>query len=291
MSIARTFVILACVVLTFAAAQPVAAEPPVVPLWADGAPGSEEHRNEPERLVPGYEKEGWMSRIHNPSLTVYLPPAEKSTGAAVIVAPGGGHQFLAIQHEGFQVGEWLAEHGIAGFVLKYRLYRPEGSPYRREHPIADGERAVRLVRSRANEWHVRPNRIGFLGFSAGGDLTMAVVGQSDPGNPAAADPIDRLSSRPDFQVLLYPGGVDQALSKVSADTPPTQLICAVDDRDDVAAGLPNLYLALKKAGVPVELHIFASGGHGFGIRPGPAAVNHWPDRLVDWMRDIGMLSE
>ena len=270
--------------------QAFAGEQLVVPLWADGAPDSQEHRDQSEQLVPGHEAEGWVSDIHNPSLTVYLPPAEKATGAAVIVAPGGGHRFLAIQHEGFQVGEWLAKHGIAGFVLKYRLYRPEDtSPYKREHMIADGERAVRLVRSRAEEWNVRPERIGLLGFSAGGDLTMAVVDASDGGDNKATELIDRVSSRPDFQVPIYPGGLDRASSEVASTTPPTLLICAVDDRDNISKALPTLYLNLKKAKVPVEMHIFGSGGHGFGIRPGEAAVNHWPERLTDWMHDIGMI--
>jgi len=267
------------------------AEPPVVPLWSDGAPGSEAHRDVPERPVPGHEADGWISQIHHPSLTVYLPPADKATGAAVIVAPGGAHQFLAIEHEGYDVGRWLADHGIAGFVLKYRLYRPpETSPYRREDSIADGERAVRLVRSRAATWNLPPDRIGFLGFSAGGDLTLAVVEASDPGDAAAADPVDRQNSRPDFQVLVYPGGLLEPASRVSSNSPPTLLICAVDDRDDISNGMADLYLALRKAAVPVELHVYGSGGHGFGLRPGETAVADWPERMVDWMRDRGYLS-
>jgi endo-1,4-beta-xylanase len=196
---------------------------------------------------------------------------------------------LAADHEGHEVGKWLAEHGIVGAVVKDRLYRQIGSPYRRGDAIADGERAVRIVRSRADEWHVKPDRIGFLGFSAGGDLTMAVGRESDAGDAEADDPIDRASSRPDFQVPIYPGGVTDSTAQVTAETLPTLLICAVDDRDDISAGLPNLYLALKKAGVPVELHIYGSGGHGFGIRPGEKAVNRWPDRVVEWMHDIGKL--
>jgi acetyl esterase/lipase len=282
-----------CVLIAAAASfgSATAAEPLVIPLWVNGAPGSEANRDKPEQPVAGHEAEGWIEEIHNPSLTVYLPPADKATGAAVIVAPGGGHRMLAADHEGHGVGQWLAEHGLAAFVLKYRLYRQSGSPYKREDAIADGERAVRLVRSRADEWHIHPDRIGFLGFSAGGDLTMAVAENGDAGDSGAADPIDHQSSRVDFQVPIYPGGVEQAIPKVTADTPPTLLICAVDDRDDIAAGLPNLYLALRKAGVPVELHIYNSGKHGFGMHPGTAAVNHWPDRLVDWMRDRKLLDK
>jgi endo-1,4-beta-xylanase len=263
----------------------LAAEPMVLPLWPNGAAGLEQHRDEPERPVPNHEAEGWIEEIHNPTLTVYLPDAEKPTGTAIVIAPGGGHRFLAAQHEGHQVGKWLSERGIAGCVLKYRLYRQEGSPYDRDDAIADGERAVRLVRSRAHEWKLRPDRIGFLGFSAGGDLTLAVAASSDEGDTSAADRIERVSSRPDFQVPIYPGGLDEAISQVSANTPRTLLICSVDDRDDIANGLPNLYLALRKTGVPVEMHVYGNGGHGYGIRPGANAVNHWPERLVDWLRD------
>jgi endo-1,4-beta-xylanase len=282
----------AAIIASLALAQAsFAAEPTVVPLWKDGAPGTEGHRDEPEQPVPGHEKDGWITNIHNPSLTVDLPPADEATGAAIIVAPGGGHQFLAVEHEGHQVGQWLAARGIAGIVLKYRCYRQQGSPYHREDAIADGERAVRLVRSNADVWHIRPDRIGFMGFSAGGDLTLAVVESSDPGEATAADPIDRLSSRPDFQVPIYPGGLDHLKSDLPPETPPTLLICAADDRDNIAGELPNLYLALRKAKVPVELHIYSNGGHGFGMHAGEQAVNHWPDRLYDWMHDRGLLEK
>lgn len=275
----------------FVACVAVAAEPTVVPLWEYGAPGSEVHRNEAERPESGHEQEGWITNVHNPSLTVYLPPADKATGTAVIVTPGGAHRFLAAGHEGHDVARWLAERGIAGIVLKYRLYRAEGSPYDRDDMIADGERAVRLVRSRASEWNIDPERIGLMGFSAGGDLTIAVSNASDNGDASAADPIDRVSSRPDFQVPIYPGGLANRDIESISETPPTLLICAVNDRDDIAAGLADYYLALREADVPVELHIFSSGGHGFGIRPGQAAVNHWPDRLIDWLRDNHKLGE
>jgi acetyl esterase/lipase len=282
-----TFVFACCLIV----ASPVVGNGVEVPLWTSGAPGSEGHRDEAERPVPGHEKEGWVTNINNPSLTVYLPPADQATGAAIVVAPGGGHQFLAIEHEGHQVGEWLAAHGIAGIVLKYRCYRQEGSPYHREDAIADGERAMRIVRSRADEWHIRPDRIGFLGFSAGGDLTLAVVQNSDAGEATASDPIDRVSSRPDFQVPIYPGGLDRAKAEVSSETPPTLLICATDDRDNIAGEVPSLYLALRNAKVPVEMHIYGSGGHGFGMHSGDHAVNHWPARLYDWMHDRGLLEK
>jgi acetyl esterase/lipase len=266
-----------------------AAEPLVIPLWENGAPGAKAYRSQPERPVTGHTADGWIENVNDPSLTVYLPAEGTATGSAIVVAPGGGHRMLAADHEGHAVGRWLAEHGIVGAVLKYRLYKQVGSPYHRGDAIADGERAVRVVRSHADEWHVRPDRIGFMGFSAGGDLTLAVGRESDSGDAAAGDPIERASSRPDFQVPIYPGGVKDSIPQVTSETLPTLLICAVDDRDDIAAGLPELYLAMRTAGVPVELHIYGSGGHGFGIRPGSKAVNHWPGRLVDWMHDIGKL--
>ncbi|HEY4234641.1 MAG TPA: alpha/beta hydrolase [Lacipirellulaceae bacterium] len=282
----RTVFVVACILL---AGVCHAAEPIEIPLWTDGAPGTEGHRDEATQLVKGHEQEGWITNIHNPSLTVYLPEPSAATGAAIVIAPGGGHQFLAIQHEGYQVAEYLAAHGIAGLVLKYRCYRQQGSPYKREDAIADGERAMRTVRSRADEWHIKPDRIGFLGFSAGGDLTFAVTQNSDAGDSAAAEPIDRISSRPDFQVPVYPGGLDRNPPEFSSETPPTLLICAVDD--NIAAKVPDAFQALRKAKVPVELHIYGSGGHGFGMHPGDHAVNHWPDRLYDWMHDRGLLEK
>lgn len=277
------------IVLALAARIGLAADAIHVPLWETGAPGAKANRDKPERPVTGHESDGWIEEVHNPSLTVYLPTEAESRGAAIVVAPGGGHRILAAEHEGHAVGKWLAEHGIVGAVLKYRLYRQVGSPYRRGDAIADGERAVRLVRSKADEWNIQPDRIGFLGFSAGGDLTMAVGRESDAGDAAADDPIDRVSSRPDFQVPVYPGGVRDSIPQVTAETLPTLLICAVDDRDDISIGLAELYLAMKKAGAPVELHIYGRGGHGFGIRPGKRAVDRWPGRVVEWMHDIGKL--
>jgi acetyl esterase/lipase len=239
MKLAQALWMVAAAACCLSAVPATFAEPIKFLLWKDGAPGTEGHRGDAERPVPGHEKEGWITNINNPALTAYLPPAGQATGAAIVVAPGGGHQFLAIEHEGHQVGQWLAAHGIVGLVLKYRCYRQEGSPNHREDAIADGERAMRVARSHADEGHIRPDRIGFLGFSAGGDLTLAVVQNSDAGDATAADPIDRLSSRPDFQVPIYPGGLDRTKAEVAHDTPPTLLIYAVDDRDNIAAEVPQ----------------------------------------------------
>ena len=264
-----------------------------VPLWANGAPGSEALRDKKETIAPpsGPHDSVKVSSIHNPSLLVYLPPKEKATGAAMIVAPGGGHRFLSIDTEGTNVAEWLNSIGVAAFVLKYRLAREEGSPYKVEvDPYADAQRSIRTIRARAKEWGVDPARVGIMGFSAGGEVAVLASTKFDAGKADAADPIERQSSRPDFQILIYPG-VQADQVEVSKDTPPTFLLCADNDKGPSTA-IPAVYLALKKAGVPAELHIYASGGHGFGYQPTDNRPNviyaTWVARLQDWMADVGM---
>ncbi|MEJ7608062.1 MAG: alpha/beta hydrolase [Bryobacteraceae bacterium] len=191
---------------------------------------------------------------------------------------------MLAMHEGYDIGEWLASKGIAGFVLKYRLAREPGSTYKVDiHPLQDAQRAIRLVRSRAREWRVDPKRVGIMGFSAGGEVALRASTSFDAGATAATDPIDKQSSRPDFQVLVYPGIRGVSLD-VPKDTPPTFLICTHDDKSP-AESIPNLYLALLKAGVPAEMHIYAQGGHGYGIRQRPMPVSSWNARLEDWLAD------
>jgi len=286
--------IIACTVLLWPALV-LAADAPEVTLWPKGAPGSEGITAK-EIVEPGNASHDYLKvwSIHNPSVTVFLPPKEKATGAAVVIAPGGAHQFLAIDIEGYNVAKYLNSIGVAGFVLKYRLAREQGSKYKVEvDALADALRAVRLVRSRAEEWHVDPSRVGIMGFSAGGQLAALAATRYDAGNKEAADPIDRLNSRPDFQVLIYPGGQLGSLN-VTKDTPRTFLLCADNDRGP-ASNLATLYPMLKQAGVPTELHIYASGGHGFGIREHPArptpVATTWYVRLADWMTDQGLLKK
>jgi endo-1,4-beta-xylanase len=263
-----------------------------VPLWEKGAPGSEALASKPEGVAPAKPGDSvHVSSIHNPSLLVYLPPKDKATGAAMIVAPGGGHRFLSIDTEGTNVAEWLSSIGVAAFVLKYRLAREEGSPYKVDvHPFADAQRAIRTVRARAAEWGVDTNRVGIMGFSAGGEVALMAATRYDAGKADSADPIERQSSRPDFEALIYPG-IRAEKFTVTADTPPTFMLAADNDRGPSTA-IPTLYLALKKAGVHAELHIYNSGGHGFGLRrpdPRPNVIySTWALRLQDWMADAGM---
>lgn len=259
-----------------------------ISLWPKGAPGSE-GKNSREVVERGTNGEQKVSGIHNPSITPYLPSRETATGAAVIVAPGGGHRYLAIDHEGYNVAKWLSEHGIAAFVLKYRLARETNSVYKiEEHAVPDIQRAIRLVRSRAGEWNINPEHVGVMGFSAGGELAYFAGMREDKGNESAADPIERQGSKPDFQALIYPGQSGKIV--VTKDSPPAFLACAYDDRPDISEGLAKVYLEFKKAGVRAELHIYAAGGHGFGFRPGSKnPANEWILRFQDWMRASGFL--
>jgi acetyl esterase/lipase len=241
-----------------------AAEPDAILLWPGGAPGSE-GRMDKELVERGTNGERRVSNIHQPSLTPYLPPKDKARGSAVIIAPGGAHRYLAIDHEGYNVAQWLSERGIAGFVLKNRLARDTNSTYKIDvHALADTQRAVRLVRSRATEWGINPKHVGVMGFSAGGELAALVSTRFDSGNADSTDLIERQSCKPDFQALIYPGRSGDIVA--TKDSPPVFLACAYNDRPDISEGLAEVYLKFKKAGVPAELHIYGTGGHGFGLR-------------------------
>lgn len=261
-------------------------EHPVVPLWSNGAPGSEARKGEPEKIVGNN-----VSNIHHPSLTVYLPAKNQATGVAVIVAPGGGHARLSIQNEGYDVAQWLADHGIAAFVLKYRLGKddanPPGAPqpYAYDvHGLADTQRAVRVVRARAEEWGVNPAAVGVIGFSAGGEVAALAAMRPELGKPDAADAIDRLSARPDFQGLIYPG--KSALIIPEKGAPPAFLAAGYGDRTDISEGLAEVYLRFKRAGVPAELHLYAGAGHGFGMREvNKSPVGGWTERFREWLAD------
>lgn len=263
-----------------------------IKLWANGAPGFENvtaaEVSKPSTNPKFAGLPGNFTVTHYPSVYIFLPPREKATGAAMIVAPGGGNTQLVIDKEGWEMADWLNSIGVAAFVLKYRLAKAPGVTYTLSGDVyADAARAVRLVRSRAEEWHVDPKRIGFSGFSAGGQVAAMIETRFDAGNPAAADPVERQSSRPDFNVLIYPGARPEGFP-VTKDAPPAFLVCADDDRSHVEATV-QLYLELEASRVPAEMHIYASGGHGFGLRPSKtgAPVATWPDRLKDWLSERG----
>lgn len=264
---------------TFALAE----TPVAIPLWEKGAPGSEARASEAEKLEGSN-----VVNVHNPSLTPFLPTKD-ATGTAVIIAPGGGHAKLCLGHEGYALAEWFRDHGIAAFVLKYRLAREKGSTYTiQDHAMADTRRAIRLVRSRAEEWGVRPDRIGVMGFSAGGELAAFAAMTNDAGKPDAAEKIEQMSSRPDFQALIYPGTSN--LFSAEKGMPPLFIACGYGDRPDISEGMASLYLKYKAAGVKAELHIYSNAGHGFGFRPGTTtAAGRWPERFVEWLTDSGLL--
>lgn len=265
-----------------------AADPQPIPLWPQGAPGSETRMHEPENQDIGDGKCN-VTNIHHPSITPFLPQKEMATGTAIIIAPGGGHRMLCLGHEGDSLAEWFAEQGIAAFVLRYRLAREQGSTYSvDEHAMADTRRAIRLVRARADEWNIHPQRIGILGFSAGGELAALAAMQSDKGLAEAQDPVDRASCRPDFQVLIYPGSSSRFT--VQSGMPPAFIALGAKDRPDIALGMAELYLKYKAAEVPCELHIYSNAGHGFGYRPNSTtAAGDWPKRLYEWLVDSHLL--
>jgi endo-1,4-beta-xylanase len=259
--------------------------PTALPLWPNGAPGSETHAAEAEKVDKAN-----VSNVHNPSITPFLPDAAHSTGTAIIIAPGGGHSKLCLGHEGYALAEWFRDRGIAAFVLKYRLAREPGSTYTiQEHAMADTRRAIRTVRSRAQEWRIDPARIGILGFSAGGELAAFAAMESDAGNAKADEAVERASSRPDFQALIYPG--TSHLFNAAKGMPPLFIACGYHDRPDISEGMATLYLKYKAAGVPAELHIYSNAKHGFGYRPDapPTAASKWPGRLTEWLVDTGLL--
>lgn len=260
-----------------------AEQPPALALWPEGAPGSEARKSEPER-----QEGSNVVNVHNPSITAFIP-GENATGTAVLIAPGGGHSKLCLGHEGYALAEWFRDHGIAAFVLKYRLAREKGSSYTiQDHAMADTRRALRLIRSRSTEWGVKKDRLGVMGFSAGGELAAFAAMKNDPGRPDAADLVERESSRPDFQALIYPG--TSGLFSAAKGMPPLFIACGYGDRPDISEGMASLYLKYKAAGVKAELHIYSEAGHGFGYRPGTTtAAGRWPERFVEWLTDSGLL--
>ena len=254
--------------------------PAVISLWPAGAPGFEGRKDEPEKA-----KDWWVANVHNPSLTVFLPSTEKATGTAMVICPGGGHRELVFNAEGVDAAKYFSDLGYACFVLKYRLGREEQSPYKIEvHALADGQRAMRLVRSRAQEFGVDPNRIGMLGFSAGGEVVSMVAYGASDGTESSSDLVERASSKVDFQIQVYPGplGIPQDLP---ANLPPAFLVVSSDD--GATKNIVRLIDGYSSSRKPFEAHIYQRGGHGFnmGQRSKLKSVSTWPQRLADWLAD------
>jgi acetyl esterase/lipase len=235
-----------------------------------------------------------LGNVSDPTITVYPPTQGKDTGAAVVVFPGGGFHILAMDLEGTEVCAWLNSIGVTGVLLKYRVPAREGRP-EYAAPLQDAQRALGIVRSHAKEWGIDPHRIGVLGFSAGGHLAATLSANSQARTYPRVDESDDASCRPDFQILIYPGGVVErggyALAPdvaVTAKTPPTFLVMAQDDpvRPENVLGYA---MALEGEKVPMELHVYPSGGHGYGLRPTRDFVTSWPQRAADWMRSRGLL--
>lgn len=273
-----------------------AAEQIELKVWPKGAPG-ETGDIGPERELPprGQKKVIRLTDVSEPTITVYQPPKDKANGCCVVICPGGGYGILAWDLEGTEVAEWLNSIGVTGVVLKYRVpRRDKESPH--TAPLQDAQRAIRLVRKNAQAWGIDPTRVGVLGFSAGGHLTVMTGTQWDKTTYEKIDETDRLSCRPDFLIPIYAAYLgdkkdDSQLSsslRISKETPPTFMAVTLDDKmRGLHAGL--LLAELKKVGVAAEAHIFVRGGHGYGLRPSADAVSGWPKLCEQWLRTQGFL--
>lgn len=300
----------------------------MIQVWPDRAPGDYGDIDE-EVFRPPWTEEAniakWLTNVTRPTLTVYRPAKEKDTGAAMLICPGGGYWNLAWDLEGEEVAEWLNSIGVTGLLLKYRVPRRPGQPEKQPAPLPllDAQRAVSLARSKAGEWGIAPNRIGMVGFSAGGHLVMATATNFDRRAYDPLDDVDKVSCRPDFAVAVYSGylaveGRDVLAPnmRVPAGTPPVFLVHAGDDSMSKVEHSVVMYLALKRAGISAELHVYSSGGHGFGVRTSgeigwsdehPRGIGHestgpkmrspdlpcctWTARCADWLRYIGVLRQ
>ena len=284
--------LLAALILSFAIPA-FAADPITLNVWPDKAPGDSSSIGAETWGTNGKPSKR-VTNVTLPTLTVLRPEKDKDTGVAVIVCPGGGYSALMMDYEGEDVARWLNTLGVTGIVLKYRVPAPAGVP-KFLPALQDAQRAMSLVRSKAKEWQLDEKRIGMLGFSAGAHLTAAVSTNDDKRAYDAIDDVDKMSCRPDFAVVVYPGGMFDNSTKelnpeirVTAKTPPTFIVQANDDRVNPENSV-LYYLALKRAGVPAEVHIYATGGHGFGMKASTQPVATWPARLEEWMKNRKVL--
>jgi acetyl esterase/lipase len=280
-----------------------------VAIWPGTAPdaqpvaGPESMATDKDSVIAGKPYLS-VSNVAQPTMTVYSPTG-KNTGVAVVVFPGGGYQILAIDLEGTEICDWLTSRGIAAVLLKYRVPIKRVGPYgESRQALQDAQRTLGLVRFHAAEWHIDPHKIGVIGFSAGGHMVAATSTHYDERSYPAVDAADKVSCRPDFAIALYPGHLwvedpdddkDEVRLNpnvpVDGNTPPTFILQATNDPVDSINNSLVYYLALKKAKVPVEMHLYAQGGHGFGLRPTALPITRWPQLVETWLGTIGMIAE
>jgi len=290
--------------LLFLIVNGLAAEPAgIIDLWPKGAPGEkgdigeEKDMTKPsDNLIAG-KPVIRLGNVSKPTISIYRPPADKETGAAALVFPGGGYHILAMDLEGTEVCAWLNSLGVTAVLLKYRVPKRAGLE-RHAAPLQDAQRAFGIVRRRANELNIDPKRIGVVGFSAGGHLAAALGASCEQRTYPAIDGADEVSCRPDFAILIHPGYLtlkdegDKVAPdvKVSSNSPPTFIVMTQDDPVRVENAV-FYFMALKQANVPSELHVYPTGGHGYGLRRTEHFVTTWPDRAADWMRSRGLLRQ
>ncbi|MBS0261047.1 MAG: alpha/beta hydrolase [Planctomycetes bacterium] len=288
---------LALVFLTTAILRAEESKPAVTePIWPGKPPGEtkewppERDITEPGKKDPGGKPVIRLTNVAIPTVSVYRPAKELDTGASIIICPGGGHQILAYNHEGTEVAEWLQTLGVTGIVLKYRVPTRTPDGKRWQAAVQDAQRAVSYVRSRAKDWGLDPQRIGILGFSAGGE-TAGLTSYFPERQYEAVDDVDKVSCRPDFSLLIYPAYFEKKGEPtkmredvtITKDAPPTFLVHAWDDPVTVFSSL-HIATELREAGVSTELHVYATGGHGYGMRDTGEPVNTWPQRAADWLQ-------
>lgn len=282
-------------VLLLAMATIVAADSAELKLWPNGVPGETDDPGETQTRS-GDDGVLRVTYVGDPTITVCRAPVENSNGCAVVICPGGGYNILAWDKEGTEIAEWLNSMGVTGIVLKYRVPRRDKElPH--QAPLQDAQRAIRLVRKNADAWAIDSQRVGILGFSAGGNLAVMAGTHWNETAYEKVDDSDELSCRPDFMVPIYAaylGAKDNAwalspLVRVTDETPPTFMAVTLDDKHR-GAHAALLLVELKKVGVPAELHVYAKGGHGYGLRPSDNPVHTWPERCADWMRSSGLLT-
>ena len=277
----------------------IADEPQVIELWPDGVPGLAKD-DKPEIVVENDARIGQkVTKVSKPVLTVYRP-AELKSNAAIIICPGGGYNILALDLEGTEIAKWLNDLGMTALVLQYRVPTAQDD---KQHklPLMDAQRAISVVRNRAEEWQLNPNRIGIMGFSAGGHLAANAATNFATRSYQAADAADKASCRPDFFMLVYPAYMAKKNADkkdtvelvddlpVSEKTPPALLIHAANDGVTCNSSIA-MFLALNNVKVAAELHVYPDGGHGYGLRPSSFAVSSWPDRGARWLQGMGFFS-